>query len=63
MTIHEGKFHQVKRMFISIGKEVLTLKRLAMGPLKLDESLALGEYRFLTDEEVTLLKLHRGTTK
>ena len=63
VTIHEGKFHQVKRMFISTGKEVLTLKRLAMGPLKLDESLALGEYRFLTDEEVTLLKLHRGTTK
>ncbi len=52
LTIHEGKFHQVKRMFESVGKKVVYLKRLSMGNLKLDESLALGEYRELTIEEI-----------
>ncbi|GAA0230340.1 pseudouridine synthase [Metaclostridioides mangenotii] len=56
LTIHEGKFHQVKRMFESVGKEVVYLKRLSMGNLKLDESLELGEYRELTDEEVLLIE-------
>lgn len=56
LTITEGKFHQVKRMFIAVGKEVLYLKRLSMGPLLLDESLELGEYRELTEEEVSILK-------
>ncbi len=56
ITITEGKFHQVKRMFEAIGMRVLYLKRLRMGPLVLDESLALGEYRELTDEEVALLR-------
>ncbi|HZG60870.1 MAG TPA: pseudouridine synthase [Anoxybacillus sp.] len=56
VTITEGKFHQVKRMFQAVGKRVVYLKRIQMGPLSLDESLALGEYRELTDEEVELLK-------
>ena len=56
LTIHEGKFHQVKRMFESIGKKVVYLKRLSMGKLKLDESLGLGEYRELTEEEVKLIE-------
>lgn len=56
LTIHEGKFHQVKRMFESVGKEVVYLKRLSMGKLKLDESLKLGEYRELTEEEVKLIE-------
>ncbi len=56
LTIYEGKFHQVKRMFAAVGKKVLYLKRIAMGPLHLDPSLALGEYRELTSEEVQLLK-------
>lgn len=56
LTIHEGKFHQVKRMFESVGKEVVYLKRLSMGKLKLDESLGLGEYRELTEEEVKLIE-------
>jgi 16S rRNA pseudouridine516 synthase len=56
LTITEGKFHQVKRMFESVGKRVIYLKRLTMGPLLLDETLELGEYRELTDEEVQLLK-------
>lgn len=56
LTIHEGKFHQVKRMFESVGKKVVYLKRLSMGKLKLDETLSLGEYRELTDEEVKLIE-------
>ncbi len=55
ITICEGKFHQVKRMFEAVGKEVIYLKRLSMGKLKLDETLALGEYRSLTKEEIKLL--------
>jgi 16S rRNA pseudouridine516 synthase len=55
LTITEGKFHQVKRMFQSVGKRVIYLKRLSMGPLKLDETLELGEYRELTDEELEML--------
>ncbi len=53
ITIREGRFHQIKRMFAAVGKEVVYLKRLGMGTLTLDESLAPGEYRRLTEEEVT----------
>ncbi|SHJ92129.1 pseudouridine synthase [Tepidibacter formicigenes] len=56
LTIHEGKFHQVKRMFESVDKKVIYLKRISMGGLKLDENLALGEYRELTEEEIKLLE-------
>lgn len=56
LTIHEGKFHQVKRMFESVGKKVVYLKRLSMGKLILDETLSLGEYRELTDKEVKLIE-------
>ena len=52
LTIQEGKFHQVKRMFESVGKRVTYLKRLSMGSLKLDDNLALGEYRELTTKEL-----------
>lgn len=58
LTITEGKFHQVKRMFEAVGKRVIYLKRLSMGPLKLDETLELGEYRELTDEEVEMLQTY-----
>lgn len=51
LTIREGKFHQVKRMMACLGKPVTALKRLAMGPLTLDDTLAAGEWRFLTEEE------------
>jgi 16S rRNA pseudouridine516 synthase len=57
LTIHEGRFHQVKRMLEAVGNEVLFLKRLSMGPLFLDESLNPGEYRALTDEELKELGL------
>lgn len=56
LVIYEGKFHQVKRMFESLGKKVKYLRRLEMGSLKLDESLETGESRELTDFEVTQLK-------
>jgi 16S rRNA pseudouridine516 synthase len=56
LTITEGKFHQVKRMFEAVGKRVVYLKRISMGPLELDESLELGEYRELSDEEIFKLK-------
>lgn len=52
LTIQEGKYHQVKRMFEAVDKTVLYLKRERMGSLKLDESLKPGEYRALTDEEL-----------
>ena len=52
LTIQEGKFHQVKRMFESVGKKVTYLKRLSMGALVLDETLELGDYRELTEEEL-----------
>ncbi|NYF25220.1 pseudouridine synthase [Sporosarcina sp. JAI121] len=55
LTITEGKFHQVKRMFEAVDKKVVYLKRLSMGPLALDESLSLGSYRELTEEELQLL--------
>ena len=51
VTLHEGKFHQIKRMFLSRGRTVLYLKRLSMGPLSLDPSLAPGEFRHLSEEE------------
>ena len=53
--ITEGKFHQVKRMMKSIGATVTYLKRLSIGSLKLDENLKLGEYRYLTDDELNKL--------
>ncbi len=56
VTLREGKFHQVKRMLAARGKPVLYLKRLAMGPLALDESLLPGQWRELTKEEEKKLK-------
>ena len=60
LTISEGKFHQVKRMFEAVGKKVVYLKRLSMGSLQLDDSLQLGEYRELTAEELELLQNSQG---
>lgn len=56
LSIMEGKFHQVKRMFASVGKKVTYLKRLRMGALQLDETLELGDYRHLTEEELEALQ-------
>ena len=57
LTITEGRFHQVKRMFEAVGKKVLYLKRISMGPLQLTDDLKPGEYRPLTEEEITALKI------
>lgn len=54
LTITEGKFHQVKRMMLALGKEVTFLKRRSIGRLELDPALALGDYRELTQEELSL---------
>ena len=56
VTITEGKYHQIKRMFEKVGKKVIYLKRLSMGSLKLDEKLSTGEYRPLTESELQALK-------
>lgn len=56
LSICEGRFHQVKRMMAAVGHPVLYLKRLSMGTLELDPGLAPGEYRRLTQEEITSLK-------
>jgi len=53
VTISEGKFHQVKRMFLKVGCEVVELKRLSMGKLVLDESLKPGEYKELTENDLS----------
>ncbi|WP_339303099.1 pseudouridine synthase [Paenibacillus sp. FSL R5-0519] len=56
LIIHEGKFHQVKRMFQAVGKRVIYLKRVAMGELELTSDLAIGSYRELTADELNLLR-------
>nr|OTP49049.1 hypothetical protein A5881_002754 [Enterococcus termitis] len=55
LDITEGKFHQVKKMFLAVGKKVIYLKRLSMGPIQLDPTLSLGEYRPLNQEELQAL--------
>ena len=56
VTIREGKFHQIKRMFEALGCRVEYLKRISMGPLMLDPELKPGEYRPLTPEEEYSIK-------
>ncbi len=55
VTIHEGKFHQIKRMFLHQGKTVQTLKRLSIGPLTLDGGLLPGQWRALEKAEIQAL--------
>lgn len=56
LVIYEGKFHQVKRMFDAVEKKVIYLKRIEMGPLKLDQTLVEGSYRELEDQELEQIK-------
>lgn len=56
VTIQEGKFHQVKRMFNSVNKNVVFLRRISFGPLSLPDELEEGECRELTEEEINILK-------
>ena len=55
MTVHEGKFHQIKRMFEAVGRQVTSLHRLTFGSLALDEALAPGQWRELSEAELTAL--------
>ena len=59
ITIWEGRYHQIKRMFEAVGKKVLYLKRISMGSLILEESLEKGTYRRLSREEIAELKKGR----
>lgn len=61
VTIREGKYHQIKRMFEAVGCRVIYLKRLSMGPLVLDKGLLPGEYRALTEQEIRRLREETGT--
>lgn len=56
LTIHEGRYHQVKRMFAALGNKVVRLHREQVGPLTLDAELAEGEYRFLHPDEVAAFR-------
>lgn len=58
ITLHEGKYHQIKRMLASRGKPVTYLKRVRFGPLELDSTLEKGRWRALTEEEKNLLFRH-----
>ena len=60
VTVHEGKFHQVKRMLAACGAPVTYLRRLSMGPLQLDETLETGQFRPLSQEEIAALRLVTG---
>src|SRR5690606_13593751 len=63
LTIHEGKFHQVKRMFEAVGSGVVYLQRVSMGPLLLDPALPFGAWRELTDEEIDGIRSYRAVEK
>ncbi len=60
LTIHEGRYHQVKRMLARMGVSITYLKRLSIGEVELDPDLKAGEYRMLTNEEVMLLSKGRN---
>ena len=55
LTIYEGKYHQVKRMFAAVGNKIIYLKRISMGKLQLDSELELGEYKELYDDDLANL--------
>ena len=58
ITITEGKYHQIKLMFESVGNKILELERITFGPLNLDVAPPRGEWRYLTEEEVEKLENH-----
>ena len=55
LTIHEGKYHQVKRMMGATGRKVTALRRLTLGPVSLDEAIGSGQVRELTEDEINAL--------
>ena len=63
ITLTEGKYHQIKRMLISLDNKITYLERITFGPLTLDASLGRGEWRYLTEDEVEELKAHKEKMK
>ncbi len=61
ITLTEGKFHQIKRMFEAVGSNIVYLKRVEFGTVSLDESLPEGQWRELTEDELASLKAAGGT--
>ena len=59
ITLVEGKYHQIKRMLESVNNKITYLERITFGPLSLDENLARGEWRFLTENEIKKLEEHK----
>ena len=59
ITLTEGKYHQIKRMLVAINNKITYLERISFGPLELDNSLARGEWRYLTEEEINSLRKHK----
>ena len=59
ITLVEGKYHQIKRMLESVNNKITYLERITFGPLVLDEKLARGEWRFLTENEIKGLEEHK----
>ena len=60
ITLKEGKYHQIKRMLGALDNRIIYLERISFGPLELDKSLARGEWRFLTENEIEELKQHKN---
>lgn len=58
ISVTEGKYHQIKLMFEAVGNKIVELERISFGPLNEDPTLARGEWRYLTDEEINLLENH-----
>ena len=63
ITISEGKFHQIKRMFAAVGNVITYLRRVSIGELSLDPSLPEGEWRYLNEEEISSLQKHNRNRK
>ena len=62
ITIAEGRYHQIKRMFEAVGNKITRLERITFGPLSLDPALARGEWRELTEEEIAEIQKHNRNT-
>ncbi len=60
LTVTEGRYHQVRRMLLAVGNEVVTLRRISFGSLKLDERMEPGSFRTLTEEELNRLRKKEG---
>jgi len=60
IAVTEGKYHQIKRMFLAVGSEILSLERISFGGIPLDPTLARGEWRLLTEEEIGILETNGG---